>query len=144
MFKLDDLELISLYINLSDRTLTLCRGTAGILLVLPRYCLGTGARDPVPCPTEPAGLVGLGPPGLVPGLRWDDVEAAPGLTAGGVKFGLLGDGERCPQGPASACKNLNFPPSQVRIDSLFVFHPNVIHYRIKCTPYQNILNKKEE
>lgn len=81
--------------------LTLCRGTAGILLVLPRYCLGPGPRDPV----GPAGLVGLGPPGLAPGLKWDEADTAPGLIAG-VLVGLLGEGDKWPQGPVSACRNL--------------------------------------
>ena len=54
---------------------------------------------------DPTGLVGLGPLGLVPGLRCDIEDPAPGLTEG-VRVGLLGDGDKCPQGPASACKNL--------------------------------------
>lgn len=61
--------------------------------------------DPDVEPAGPAGLVGLGPPGLAPGLRWDEVEAAPGLIAG-VLVGLLSEGVRWPHGPASACKNL--------------------------------------
>lgn len=76
-----------------------------MLLVRPRYCLGGGPRDPDAEPAGPAGLVGLGPPGLVPGLRWDEEETAPGLMAG-VLVGLLGDGDKCPHGPASAWRNL--------------------------------------
>lgn len=79
----------------------MCRGTAGMLLVLPRYCLGPGPREPV----GPAGLVGLGPPGLAPGLKWDEADTAPGLIAG-VLVGLLGEGDKWPQGPVSACRNL--------------------------------------
>lgn len=60
-----------------------------MLLVLPR-CLGPGPRAP---DAEPQGLVGLGPPGLAPGLRCDDDDTAPGLIAG-VLVGLLGDGDR--------------------------------------------------
>lgn len=88
----------------------MCRGTAGILLVLPRYCLGPGPRDPV----GPAGLVGLGPPGLAPGLKWDEADTAPGLIAG-VLVGLLGEGDKWPQGPVSACRNLLLGWEEFRI-----------------------------
>lgn len=80
--------------------LTLWRGTAGMLHVLLRYWLGP--RTPA---AEPEGLVGLGPHGLAPVLRCDEDDTAPGLNAG-VLVGLLVDGDKWPQGPASACRNL--------------------------------------
>lgn len=88
--------------------LTLWRGTAGMLLVLLRYCLGAEPpRIPDAKPTGPKGLVGLGPLGLALALRRDDDDTAPGLSAG-VLVGLLGEGDRWPQGPASACRNLPY------------------------------------
>lgn len=80
--------------------LTLWRGTAGMLLVLLRYWLAP--RAPV---AGPEGLVGLGTHGLAPVLRCDEDDTAPGLNAG-VLVGLLLEGDRWPQGPASACRNL--------------------------------------
>lgn len=60
-----------------------------MLLVLLR-CLRAGPRTP---DVELHGLVGLGPPGLAPGLRCDDDDTVPGLIVG-VLVGLLGEGDR--------------------------------------------------
>lgn len=89
----------------TNKRLTLCRGTAGMLLVRPRCRAWGGSLDP-PDPAGPAGLVGLGPPGLAPGLRCDAWDVAPGLTEG-VRVGLRDEGDKWPHGPASACKNLS-------------------------------------
>lgn len=71
---------------------TRCRGTAGILLVLARCCFSGRLRH-IP---GGAGLVGLG-------LKCCDVDDT---KQGLILVGLLGDGDKCPHGPASACKNL--------------------------------------
>lgn len=77
-----------------------------MLLVLLRYCLGPGPRTPDVEPAGgPEGLVGLGPPGLAPELKCDDNDTAPGLITD-VLVGLLGEGDKWPHGPASACRNL--------------------------------------
>ena len=76
-------------------SLTLCLGTAGMLLVRPR-CLDCGGSLELAAadPAGPAGLVGLGPAGLAPALKCCDVcDMAPGLNEG-VRVGLRGDGDR--------------------------------------------------
>ena len=75
-----------------------------MLLVLPLYCFGS--CTPRELEAGPAGLVGLGPTGLAPGLRCDVDDVTPGLSELTVLVGLLGDGDKWPQGPASVCKNL--------------------------------------
>ena len=82
---------------------TLWRGTAGMLHVLPRLFGGWGWRD------GPPGLVGLGlgPAGLTEGLKFDVFLCPLGLSAVvGFLVGLLGDGDKWPHGPVSACRNL--------------------------------------
>lgn len=65
-----------------------------MLLVLLRYCLGPEPpRIPHARLPGPEGLVGLGPLGLALALKWDDDDAAPGLSAG-VLVGLLGESDR--------------------------------------------------